>query len=318
MNLRPYCNAADLESARAILSAGRKAAGPVYYVHCGDLHWWLFYLDPDFQQRLFLAGHDPDGSVMGWALLSPRFRAFDVFVHPDPAFFEQRQALALWAEEQLGSMALEQGGKDLRTMWVSEHDSRFIAHLEARGFARSDFYMNHMERALDDRLPEPQLPPEYCLRSVEGEHEVRQRAAVAHAAFESSKSIEIYTEGYLRFMRSPVYTPELDLVAVASGGTFAAFCLCWLDPVNQVGHFEPVGTHPDFRRKGLGAAVLNAGLRQMRARGMKTASVCVESDNPAAQRLYEAVGFRVIHRICTYTKPLPVRSLGQDLQDFQD
>ncbi len=312
MILRPYRDATDLESIRAILIAGRKAAGPAYYVHCGDLHWWLFYLDPDFQQRLFLAERDVEGSVMGWVLLSPRFRAFDVFMHPDPALFEQRPALALWAEKQLHAIALEQGGKDLCTMWVSEHDSQLITHLESRGFVRSDFHMHAMERPLDDSLPEPQLPPEYCLRSVAGEHEVHQRAAAAHAAFESSKPIERYTEGYLRFMRSPVYTPELDLVAVAPGGTFAAFCLCWLDPVNQVGHFEPVGTHPDFRRQGLGAAVLNAGLRHMRARGMKTASVCVESDNPAAKSLYEAVGFRVIHRICTYTKPLPVPSLGQD------
>ena len=302
MILRPYRNAADLESIRAILIAGRKAAGPAYYVHCGDLHWWLFYLDPDFEQRLFLAERDREGSVIGWVLLSPRFRAFDVFVSPNPALFEQRQALALWAEEQMSNLAREQGGAKVATMWVSEHDSQIITHLEARGFTRSDFHMHRMERALDDSLPEPQLPPEVCLRSVAGEHEVQQRAAVAHAAFESSKPIELYTEGYLRFMRSPVYTPELDLVAVAPGGTFAAFCLCWLDPVNQVGHFEPVGTHPDFRRQGLGAAVLNAGLRQMRARGMKTASVCVESDNPAAQRLYEAVGFRAIHRICTYTK----------------
>jgi len=312
MNLRPYRDATDLETIRAILTAGRKAAGPVYYVHCGDLHWWLFYLDPDFEQRLFLAEHGPTGSVIGWVLLSPRFRAFDVFVHPDPTLCEQRQALALWAEEQLRAIALAQGGKDLNTMWVSEHDSQLITHLESRGFTRSDSHMHAMERPLDDDLPEPQLPPEYRLRSVAGEHEVCQRAAVAHAAFESSKPIERYTEGALHFMRSPVYTPELDLVAVAPGGIFAAFCLCWLDPVNQVGHFEPVGTHPDFRRQGLGAAVLNAGLRKMWACGMKTASVCVESDNPAAHSLYEAVGFRAVHRIYTYAKPLPVRSLGQD------
>ena len=35
MNLRPYRNAADLESVRAILSAGRKAAGPAYYYRFG-------------------------------------------------------------------------------------------------------------------------------------------------------------------------------------------------------------------------------------------------------------------------------------------
>jgi hypothetical protein len=31
MILRPYRDATDLESVRAVLSAGRKAAGPAYY-----------------------------------------------------------------------------------------------------------------------------------------------------------------------------------------------------------------------------------------------------------------------------------------------
>ena len=103
-------------------------------------------------------------------------------------------------------------------------------------------------------------------------------------------------------MRSPVYTPELDLVVETPGGQFAAFCICWLDEVNQMGYFEPVGAHPDFRRKGLAAAVLKEGLRLMHERGMRTASVCVELDNLAAQRLYESVGFQAINRILTYVK----------------
>jgi ribosomal protein S18 acetylase RimI-like enzyme len=36
--------------------------------------------------------------------------------------------------------------------------------------------------------------------------------------------------------------------------------------------------------------------------GMKTVSICVESDNDAAENLYEAMGFHKIFEIRTYVK----------------
>ena len=60
-------------------------------------------------------------------------------------------------------------------------------------------------------------------------------------------------------MRSPVYCHNLDIVAIAPDGQIGAFCIVWMDPVNKVGLFEPVGTHPDYQRKGLGKAVMVEG-----------------------------------------------------------
>jgi ribosomal protein S18 acetylase RimI-like enzyme len=103
-------------------------------------------------------------------------------------------------------------------------------------------------------------------------------------------------------MRSPVYEDERDMVVTAPGGRIAAFCIYWLDPVNKVGNFEPVGTHPDFQKRGLGKAVLLESLRRMKAHGMETAIVCTDEGNEAAEKLYEAVGFRGVNRLRLYTK----------------
>ena len=44
-------------------------------------------------------------------------------------------------------------------------------------------------------------------------------------------------------------------------------------PEIGVGQFEPVGTHPDHRRRGLASAVMAAGMDWMWARGLRQAFV---------------------------------------------
>jgi ribosomal protein S18 acetylase RimI-like enzyme len=306
IELRPFRDEADLDKMRAILVKGREARGPTYYVHVGDLNWWVFYLDQDedLRQRAHLWERRQDGVVVGWALVSPRFSAFDLFVHPEVWDTGRAESMFAWAEEWASDIVQERGGTSLQTVWISEHDTRLIAHLQSRGFARSDGCIICMQRELDRGLLQPALPHGFSVRPVAGEHEARPRAAASHAAFGSSQLLGRYQRRYLAFMRSPVYTPKLDLVAVAPDGRIAAFCICWLDGVNRVGHLEPVGTHPDFQRRKLGTAVLQAALWRMAEHGMMVASVCVESSNVAGQAFYSSAGFRPLFKLLTFTKPL--------------
>ena len=62
--------------------------------------------------------------------------------------------------------------------------------------------------------------------------------------------------------------------------------------VARVGEYQPVGTHPDHQRLGLGRALLAHGLRRFRDLGAVVVQVYAEADNPASEGLYDAVGFR--------------------------
>jgi ribosomal protein S18 acetylase RimI-like enzyme len=262
----------------------------------------LFYLNQgqDWQKTIYLWEERAGGGLAGWALFSPRFCAFDVFVHPDERASERARGMFAWAEERMLEIVVGQGDEQLHTMWVGQDDDWLIAHLERRSFVRSAYHLLYMTRSLEQIL-EPRLPPGYQVRHVMGEREARERATASHAAFQSGSAFEVYWQRVARFMASPVYTPQLDLVAVTPDGRVAAFCVCWLDEVSQVGLFEPLGTHPDWRRKGLGKAVLGEGLRRLKAQGMTSAMVCVEHDNLAAQKLYAAGGFEVASKIYTYS-----------------
>jgi ribosomal protein S18 acetylase RimI-like enzyme len=107
--------------------------------------------------------------------------------------------------------------------------------------------------------------------------EYAENRASAHAnSFNPSKMTPDYYRG---FMQAPGYDPDLDTVVVAPDGRFAAFTMGWIDPANRVGTFEPVGTHREFQRRGLGKAALLEGMRRLQARDMM-ATVGCHAHNP--------------------------------------
>lgn len=78
----------------------------------------------------------------------------------------------------------------------------------------------------------------------------------------------------------------------------ACSTIMWLDEVNRTAEFEPVGTHPGYRRRGLSRAMLLHGMRLARAAGATRMTVaCLGApEHPAARELYHGVGFRALSR----------------------
>jgi ribosomal protein S18 acetylase RimI-like enzyme len=137
---------------------------------------------------------------------------------------------------------------------------------------------------------------------VTGPEEAEERAAAEQDVWQSYTVGDVTGEQYAAFMEMPGYEFQLDVVAVAADRVIAAYVNCWLDPVNGIGDFGPVGARPAFRRRGLTRAVLCEGLRRMRARGMDRACVSTGVANIAARALYESVGFTVVNRYLDYAR----------------
>jgi ribosomal protein S18 acetylase RimI-like enzyme len=100
-------------------------------------------------------------------------------------------------------------------------------------------------------------------------------------------------------MQDANYQPELDLIAISGDRKFAAFCDCQIKPQKHArsgtknGWIELLGTRRDFRKMGLGKAMLLAGLHSLKAAGANTAKLSVDADSlTGATKLYKSVGFR--------------------------
>ncbi len=210
-------------------------------------------------------------------------------IHPDYRHLEDE--MATWAEQHLAIPAKDGKGRVLN-LWGYDYDAERHTVLARRGYQNPVHDGYKRRRAMDEPIPEVTAPEGYTVRSLRADDDLALRCAVSSAAFDSSA---MGTDVYCSLQTAPTYRLDHDLVVEAPDSTFASFCIVWFDEVNRIGMFEPVGTHPDHQRMGLGKAVMCEGLRQLASLNATMAYVGA-GNNIAANRLYESVGFTEFDR----------------------
>lgn len=67
-----------------------------------------------------------------------------------------------------------------------------------------------------------------------------------------------------------------------------------------VGHITTIGVAPEYRRRGLARLILHEIERSFSARGVTTVRLEVRTQNVAAQKLYEQLGYVTVQRMGKY------------------
>jgi mycothiol synthase len=263
------------------------AHSPRVYCTPGDLDYWRSEeADPDrLNAQLWFDGELLVG--FGW----PSDEQIDVVV--DPAHPELVEQILSWGEGRRRAAELSAGQERRLSAWSYIGDTTRAATLAQRGYQRTLTALDLRIRTLDQALPTITVAEGYRVRSLAGQDEIVARVEVHRDAFAPSR---MTTRRYEVLSRMPIYRRDLDLVAVAPDGSFAAFCIVWYDAVLQIGVFEPVGCHSAHRRRGLARAVMVEGLRRLIELGARTAHVTSLAGNRPAEDLYESLGFGVLDR----------------------
>lgn len=299
---RMYAGAADLADMQSALATWIHRASDCGYCHVGDLPHRIYNGLRRYVREDLIRLWSVDGTLAGMVLVYPDHKAFDAFAAPDHRATALEREMLVWGADNTRPW-LDRDKQPDRTVEtdVMPCDTARASLLRELGFIPADQpWLIENERAIYDDLPPVHLPDGYTIRAACDDSDAAGLAAVHSGAFGSEWTPEMYRD---HIMRNPGYDPALEHVVVAPDGSFAAFIIIWLDHLNRAGLFEPVGTHQDYHRRGLGRALMAHGLRVMRDHGMTAAKVCNEADNPAAQGLYAAMGFTPKHQFIAWREP---------------
>ena len=273
-------------------AAWRSPQRPLVPQTIGDLAWWFAGAGPgvNWSERIHVW---TDGAhVVGWGWFKPP-ADLDWWVDASLDQVDERQVrleILSWAGERVAASAQDGAAPRALEVWGADGWPE-TALLEELGYVPSGAQLTQFFQSLDRDLPGPVLPDGYSVRSLAGPAEVPARVEVHRAAFAPSR---MTVEKYGILVELWPYAYDLDAVVEAPDGTFAAFTMCWLDREAELGYFEPVGTHPDHQRRGLGKAVNTYGLRMFQAAGARDAMVYSDPANAASEALYRSVGFQPI------------------------
>jgi mycothiol synthase len=236
----------------------------------GPIHLW-----ETREGRLVGAAHHEGG--LGYAFLE---------LHPDYRHLEAE--MIAWAEDHLAKTS-DSGQREL-AFFVYDYDSPRRSLLLDRGYEqRWSGVARRMRLNTRRPIPTPEIADGYTMRTTEPTPGDAQCIAdLLNAAFNRT----FHHAGELTnfYAQSPSFRHDLDFVAVAPDGSFAAYAGLTLEDVNNYAVFEPVCTHPDHRRKGLARALMLAGLHRLRALGVADVYVGT-GDQVAANKLYDGIGF---------------------------
>jgi mycothiol synthase len=302
---RLYENKNDLLRMQDMLMEARSRTNDWHYAHVGELMFNFLmvacHLNPQEHIRLW---HDDEGKLVAYAILGED-PSFDCQVLPEYEWSGIEKEALVWAETCIRELR-----KHNPPQWdanlvsgARQDDARRIAFLEQHEFRYSGrFAEANMLRALDEPIPESALPTGCQVRAVAEAGEISNRAAAHREVWTPWTVGNVSDDDYARLMRLPGYHRDLDVVAVTSEGVIAAYVNGWIDPLNRIGDFGPVGARVAYRQQGLTRLVLLEGLRRMQAHGMDRVCVSTGVSNTPALRLYESVGFKIVNKYLDYVQ----------------
>lgn len=318
LRLRGVKGSEDAAAVVRVVNEANRADGVDERWTVASLASWLDHPTDRFDARRDAVVAEVDGQVVAaggidWVdTRDGEYREYRFWGAVDPA----------WRGRGVGSALLAQHERRARQVAVERPSDRpqvlgtFVpigrpseAFMRAAGFAPARWFFEMVRPTLDDIVMTP-LPDGIELRPVApDQHPTIWRAN--REAFrdhwgggdESDAAME-------RLLADPETEPSLWVIAwdgdeVAGGIWNGIYSAENADLGVQRGWLDSVFTRRPWRGRGLARALIGRSLTLLRSRGMTSAALGVDADNPTgALGLYQAAGFVVHDRMVAMRKPL--------------
>jgi mycothiol synthase len=258
-----------------------------------------------------------EGKIVGcmevWDLFDPHTR-INVWgrVHPDHQGRGIASAMLRWAEDR-ARQAIVRAPQEARVAmlsWVNNLDT--AAH---SAFMRAGFnlirHSYRMRIDMNGAPPIPAWPHGITVRTFVPGQDDRATVECDRDSFRDhwgfvERLFEDDLKMFQHFMYGPDSDPSLCFLAM-DGDRIAGIALCRpkIDDEPDMGWVDDLGVRREYRRKGLGLALLHHAFAEFYRRGTRKAGLGVDAYNlTGALRLYERAGMRAYRQFNTFEKEL--------------
>jgi mycothiol synthase len=242
---------------------------------------------------------EEDGELAAYAAFI-RNDYVDVYVSPTHRDLGLGAKLLDWAERR----AVERAGAGaLLGQVVTSTNDGARRLLEERGYRPVRTYWR-MSMPLDERPPPPAWPEGVLVRTFDQERDTRAVFALVQDAFADNErhTAESFEEWQAFMIDREAFEPGLWFIAESQGEIVG----CVLCPnYEDEGWVRQLAVSRDWRRRGLGTALLRQAMSEFSRRGRREIGLVVDSWNrTGAKDLYERAGMTVAREHVRYEKTL--------------
>lgn len=276
----------------------------------------LFFESADFDSRNFRLWRDKQEKLIGFSQLfiSEQNEEIEGYLYFDvyPTHRGILEASILeWSKQRMGEIAKNPSLPLKLITRSSNNRNERCLFLEEQGFTTERHFLT-MACSLNQAFSADNLPTGFRLQQLSGEGNIKAWVEMFNESFIDHWDHHPLTISTAEsWLKNPHYKPELNWVAVAPDGTFAAFCVGYINEAENAhtghkdGWVKLLGTRRGFRKLGLGRAILLACMKQLQAVNIEQIKLGVDAQSlTSATRLYEAVGFKKVNTWLSYVKEI--------------
>jgi mycothiol synthase len=248
-----------------------------------------------------------------WVDTTDGLREFRIGAMVDPAW--RRRGIGSWLQRLLEAHARSLSDRypserqPVLGSWANDSETERTALLQRFGFEPVRYFFDMVRPSLDE-IEEPVLPAGIEFRPVSESQWKQLWDADIEAFRDHWGGFDDSVENFERWTRDPKWDPSLFAIAwegdEIAGGVINQINEAENQAFNRKrGWLASVFVRRPWRRRGLGRAVVLRSLQIFRDRGMTSAGLGVDADNPTgALGLYTGTGFEVDRRSTAYRKPM--------------
>jgi len=319
LELRPYRGEPDLAAMLSIFTAANEADQIDERVSIEGLRNWLAHPSPHFDPAADVVMAAVDGEPVGygwtsWVDTTDGLRDYGTRGHMHPAWRRLGIGTAILRhnEGRLRELAASQPTERPRTFTAFAPERRLgaVALLTGAGYRPVRYFFDMLRPTLDD-IAVPDLPPGLEIRPVAGREQLRALFDADVEAFADHwGGFDASDASFESWLSDPDFDPSLFVVAFDGDEIAGAVSNTINQHENEQlgrarGLLDSVFTRRAWRGRGLAGALVGRSLVLLRERGMTSAWLGVDADNPTgALGVYERAGFTVDLRSSAYRKPM--------------